>query len=54
MKRQPDGAWLIQLQLNHGHHHYGFLADGRPVLDPHAQGIARDHHGAKASLVAVS
>jgi 1,4-alpha-glucan branching enzyme len=54
MKRQPDGAWLIQVQLTHGHHHYRFLVDGKPVLDPRAQGIARDHQGAKASLVAVS
>jgi len=54
MKRQPDGAWLIQIPLNHGHHHYRFLVDGKPVLDPHAQGVARDHQGAKASLVAVS
>jgi 1,4-alpha-glucan branching enzyme len=54
MKRQPDGAWLIQVQLTHGHHHYRFLVDGKPVLDPRAHGIARDHQGAKASLVAVS
>lgn len=54
MKRQPDGAWLLQVQLNHGHHHYRFLVDGKPVLDPRAQGIARDHQGAKASLIAVS
>jgi 1,4-alpha-glucan branching enzyme len=54
MKRQPDGAWLIQVQLNHGHHHYRFLVDGKAVLDPRAQGIARDHQGAKASLIAVS
>ena len=54
MKRQPDGAWLIQVQLSHGHHHYRFLVDGRPVLDPRVQGIARDHQGAKVSLIAVS
>ena len=30
------------------------LVDGKPVLDPHAQGVARDHEGAKVSLVAVS
>ena len=22
MKRQPDGNWLIQVPLHHGHHHY--------------------------------
>ena len=54
MKRQPDGAWLIRDQLNHGRHHYRFLVDGKPVLDTHAQGTARDHQGAKAPLVAVS
>jgi 1,4-alpha-glucan branching enzyme len=54
MKRQPDGAWLIQVPLHHGHHHYRFLVDGKPVLDPRAQGIARDQKGEKVSLIAVS
>ncbi len=54
MKRQPDGNWLLQVELNHGHHHYRFVVDGKAVLDPRAQGIARDHQGAKVSLIAVS
>jgi len=54
MKRQPDGAWLIQIALPHGHHHYRFLVDGKPVLDPRAQGIARDAKGERVSLIAVS
>jgi 1,4-alpha-glucan branching enzyme len=54
MQRQPDGAWQIHVQLTHGHHHYRFLVDGKPVLDPRASGIARDHEGHKASLIAVS
>ena len=54
MHQQPDGNWLIQVPLNHGHHHYRFLIDGKPTLDPHAQGVARDHTGAKVSLLAVS
>jgi len=54
MNRQPDGAWLLQVQLNHGHHHYRFLVDGKPTLDPRAQGIARDQKGEKVSLIAVS
>jgi 1,4-alpha-glucan branching enzyme len=54
MHRQPDGAWQIHLPLNHGHHHYRFLVDGKPMLDPKAHGVARDHEGHKASLVAVS
>jgi len=54
MHRQPDGNWLLQVHLNHGHHHYRFLIDGKPTLDPHAHGVARDHMGAKVSLLAVS
>jgi len=54
MKRQPDGAWLLQIPLHHGHHQYCFLVDGKPMLDPRATGVARNHQGEKVSLVAVS
>lgn len=54
MKRQPDGAWRLEIPLNHGPHHYLFMVDGKPTLDPRAQGIARDHKGEKVSLIAVS
>jgi len=54
MKRQPDGAWLVQIPLNHGHHHYQFLVDGKPTLDPRAQGIARNEKNEKVSVLAVS
>ena len=54
MKHQPDGAWQISLTLTHGHHHYRFLVDGKAVLDPKAQGVARDYQGEKVSLMAVS
>jgi 1,4-alpha-glucan branching enzyme len=54
MQRQPDGAWLLQVPLHHGHHHYRFLVDGKPVLDPRATGVARDPHGERVSLIAVS
>ena len=54
MRRQPDGAWLLQVALHHGHHQYRFLVDGKPVLDPRAHGVARDRHGERVSLVAVS
>jgi 1,4-alpha-glucan branching enzyme len=54
MKKQPDGAWQAQVPLTHGHHHYRFLVDGKPILDPRAQGVARDHTGQKVSLMAVS
>ena len=54
MQQQFDGAWRLEIPLNHGHHHYLFCIDGRACLDPRAQGIARNHKGEKVSLVAVS
>jgi 1,4-alpha-glucan branching enzyme len=54
LKRQPDGSWTGQVTLGHGHHHYRFLVDGKPTLDPRAQGIARDEQNEKVSLLAVS
>ena len=54
MKRQVDGAWHIQIPLNHGHHHYQFLVDGKPTLDPRAMGIARNEKNEKVSLMSVS
>jgi 1,4-alpha-glucan branching enzyme len=54
MHRQPDGAWLLQIPLHHGHHQYRFVVDGKPVLDPRAQGVARNRQGERASLIAVS
>jgi hypothetical protein len=54
MSRQPDGAWFIQMPLSHGHHHYHFIVDGKPRLDPRAHGVARNHNGQRVSLVAVS
>jgi 1,4-alpha-glucan branching enzyme len=54
MKRQPDGAWTAQIQLNHGHHHYQFLVDTKPVLDPRAQGTARNEKDEKVSMLSVS
>src|SRR5262245_7361464 len=54
MKRQPDGSWLLQVPLHHGHHHYLFLIDGTPSLDPRGQGIARKEQGERVSLKYVS
>lgn len=54
MEKQFDGTWFAQLQLNHGHHHYLFVIDGKPVLDPRAQGIGRNELNEKVSLIAVS
>jgi hypothetical protein len=50
----PVGWWLAKVQLCHGHHQYRFLVDGKPMLDPHATGIARDERGEQVSLLAVS
>jgi 1,4-alpha-glucan branching enzyme len=54
MHRQPDGTWVAQIPLHHGHHQYQFLVDGRPTLDPRAQGIARNAANERVSLIAVS
>ena len=54
MTRQPDGGWRAQIPLNHGHHHYLFLVDGKPTLDPRAQGTARNEQNEKVSLIAIS
>jgi 1,4-alpha-glucan branching enzyme len=54
MQRLVDGAWRLEVALHHGHHHYLFLVDGKPTLDPRAQGIARDQKGERVSLLAVS
>ncbi len=54
MTRRVDGWWFIQVELPHGHHHYHFLVDGQPTLDPQASGTARDDDNQPVSLVAVS
>jgi 1,4-alpha-glucan branching enzyme len=54
MEKRQDGTWFAQLQLNHGHHHYRFVIDGKPALDPRAQGIGRNEMNEKVSLIAVS
>ncbi len=54
MKRQPDGAWMVQILLTHGHHQYVFSVDGQPQLDPRAQGVARTPEGERVSLIAIS
>ena len=54
MKRQPDGAWTVQVPLHHGHHHYLFLVDGKRTLDPRANGIARSRQNERVSLRAIS
>jgi 1,4-alpha-glucan branching enzyme len=54
MRRQHDGMWRVELPLCHGHHHYLFVVDGKPMLDPQASGVARNEHNQKVSLIAVS
>lgn len=54
MKRQPDGAWTIQLPLSHGPHHYLFCIDGKGMLDPRAQGTVRNEKNEKVSLITLS
>jgi 1,4-alpha-glucan branching enzyme len=54
MKRQPDGSWHAQIHLSHGHHHYQFLVDGKAMLDPRAQGVARNEQDQKVSVISVS
>lgn len=54
MKRMPDQAWFLSVELGHGHHRYAFLVDGVLTLDPRAQGITRNDKGERVSLVPVS
>jgi len=54
MNRMPDGAWLLTVELKHGHHRYAFLVDGNLSLDPLAQGITRNDQGERVSLLPVS
>lgn len=54
MRHMPDGAWLLTVELKHGHHRYAFLVDGVLTLDPRAQGITRNDQGERVSLVPVS
>ena len=54
MTRMPDGAWLLMVELAHGHHRYAFLVDGNLTLDPRAQGVTRNDQGERVSLLPVS
>ena len=54
MQKTPDGAWLVLVELKHGHHRYVYIADGQMTLDPKAMGIARDDQNQRVSLIAIS
>ncbi len=54
MRRMPDGAWSIRIELPHGHHQYLFWVDGRPMLDPNAMGKVHNERNETVSLIAIS
>jgi 1,4-alpha-glucan branching enzyme len=54
MKQMPDKAWMITVELKHGHHRYAFLVDGQLTLDPQAMGVTRNDQNERVSLVPVS
>jgi 1,4-alpha-glucan branching enzyme len=54
LRQMPDRAWMISMELPHGHHRYAFLVDGVLTLDPRAQGITRNDKGERVSMVPVS
>lgn len=54
MTKQPDGRWLVGVELGHGCHQYLFWVDGRRVLDANAAGQARNARNEPVSLRAVS
>jgi len=54
MKQHVDGAWRVHIPIPHGHHHYLFLVNGKPTLDPQSNGVTRNERNEKVSLLAVS
>ncbi len=54
MQRRVDGWWFLQVPLTHGHHQYRLRVDGRPLVDPRADGIGYNEAKEKVSIVAVS
>ena len=54
LAKQPDGGWLLRIEMKHGHHRYAFLVDGALTLDPRAMGITRNDENHRVSLMAVS
>ena len=54
LERGPDGCWSTQIAMSHGHHHYLFIVDDEPTLDPNAQGIARNERNERVSMIAIS
>jgi len=54
MQRMPNGVWKLHLQLPPGEHHYWFLVDGKPRLDPAAERINNELLNHKVSLLMVA
>ena len=54
LQKQPDGGWLLRMELKHGHHRYAYLVDGALTLDPRAMGVTRNDEGQRVALIAVS
>jgi 1,4-alpha-glucan branching enzyme len=54
MKRRADGARLIQVPMNHGHHHYQYCVDGKSLLASRAKVTTRNENNENVSLVAIS
>ena len=54
LQKQPDGGWLLRMELKHGHHRYAYLVDHVLTLDPRAMGITRNDQNERVSLIAVS
>jgi 1,4-alpha-glucan branching enzyme len=54
MTQMVDKAWMVTMELKHGHHRYAFVVDGQLTLDPRSQGITRNDKGERVSLVPVS
>jgi 1,4-alpha-glucan branching enzyme len=56
MQKMPDGCWTVRLELRHGSYRYLFLVDGKPMLDPRAQGVVHEPNKwhTAASLLMVS
>ena len=32
LQKQPDGGWLLRMEMKHGHHRYAYLVDGALTL----------------------
>lgn len=54
MSQGPDGTWQAQVPLHHGHHQYCFWVDGKPKLDPRAQGVTSNARNERVSVMSVS